>query len=234
MGNAVWAGLSLNSSYAEFSQFDRQVLALALATQCAALVQRLASTGEASESEIILSINPLISLNPDSFESVLPRVSDVSLGLQTLQQILADQQAGDANLITRYTLTMLHLRGRLLANDAMVEDLRSTLASLQRLEAAESSNEFRSEQLTDFCAVVAGLYQRSISRLKPRIQVKGRADYLKDEWRAQLIRTLLLSGIRAAVLWHQLGGRRWRLLFQRSKIQRAAAEIRRKALRIVH
>jgi len=35
---------------------------------------------------------------------------------------------------------------------------------------------------------------------------------------ANKIRTLLLAGIRAAVLWRQMGGNRWQLLFSRKDI----------------
>jgi len=33
---------------------------------------------------------------------------------------------------------------------------------------------------------------------------------------------LLLAGIRAALLWSQAGGTRWKLLFERGKMQREA------------
>ncbi|MFB0933325.1 MAG: DUF489 family protein, partial [Pseudomonadales bacterium] len=35
------------------------------------------------------------------------------------------------------------------------------------------------------------------------------------------IRALLLSGVRSAVLWHQLGGRRWQLLLQREGLKKS-------------
>jgi high frequency lysogenization protein len=73
---------------------------------------------------------------------------------------------------------------------------------------------------------LADLYRDTISTLNYRIQVQGRSDYLKDERVAKQIRALLLAGIRAAVLWHQVGGRRWRLLFYRSRIQQTADGLR--------
>ncbi|MEK7758734.1 MAG: DUF489 family protein, partial [Pseudomonadota bacterium] len=42
---------------------------------------------------------------------------------------------------------------------------------------------------------------------------------------ADKVRAALLAGIRSAVLWRQLGGRRWQLLFSRGKLARTAAEL---------
>ncbi len=44
---------------------------------------------------------------------------------------------------------------------------------------------------------------------------------------ADIIRALLLAGIRAAFLWRQLGGRRWRLLLQRKKLLQASQNLSR-------
>jgi CII-binding regulator of phage lambda lysogenization HflD len=49
-----------------------------------------------------------------------------------------------------------------------------------------------------------------------RIQVDhGKPEYLKQTEKVAFMRALLLAGIRSAFLWHQLGGRQWRLVFQR-------------------
>jgi len=49
---------------------------------------------------------------------------------------------------------------------------------------------------------------------------------LADADTANLIRALLLAAIRAAVLWRQCGGRRWRLLLQRRDLLHAAQRLR--------
>ncbi|WP_156501040.1 DUF489 family protein, partial [Alcanivorax sp. HI0044] len=51
-----------------------------------------------------------------------------------------------------------------------------------------------------------------------RIQVKGDPAHLQDDDKAARIRALFLAGVRAAFLWHQLGGRRWHLLFHRKRL----------------
>jgi len=62
---------------------------------------------------------------------------------------------------------------------------------------------------------LAETYLKSISTLTPRIMVKGENNHLMDQANADKVRTLLLAGIRSAVLWSQSGGARWQLLFKR-------------------
>ena len=52
--------------------------------------------------------------------------------------------------------------------------------------------------------------------------IKGEPEYLNVSTNAAKIRTLLLAGFRAAILWRQAGGSRWKLLFERGKMQRQA------------
>ena len=62
------------------------------------------------------------------------------------------------------------------------------------------------------------LYQDTLSTLRQRIQVHGDMRFLQQAGNASKIRALLLSGIRAARLWRQLGGHRWQLVFSRRKL----------------
>ena len=74
------------------------------------------------------------------------------------------------------------------------------------------------EVLVNIYASLGGLYSDTISTLNPRIMVSGEPTVLNNSDNANRIRTLLLSSIRSAVLWQQLGGNRWQLLFKRKKI----------------
>jgi len=55
--------------------------------------------------------------------------------------------------------------------------------------------------------------------------VNGRPQYLKVERVVSWVRSLLLSGLRSAVLWDQLGGGRMELMFGRRKILDQAREM---------
>jgi len=65
---------------------------------------------------------------------------------------------------------------------------------------------------------IASLYTKTISTLSPRIVINGRPQYLQIDRTVNWIRTLLFAGLRSAVLWKQLGGGRFNLMFGRKKM----------------
>lgn len=219
----------------DLTRWEKQNLALAAVAQCASLVNRVATTGKIPDTELVAAVNPLFALDPDGLADIYPNAIDLSLGLRTVQAIFSNERGAEANEVVRYTLGMLLLRGRLNGKQDMQQQIRQRLglieplrrlplnADAEALRAAESDQERTFRQL-------AGLYQDTISTLSYRIQVQGKIEHLKDEHVANQIRGLLLAGIRSAVLWYQLGGRRWRLLFYRRKVHDAAGAIRRKLL----
>ena len=91
-------------------------------------------------------------------------------------------------------------------------------------DTEKTDGQMRQEQTFE---QIATLYQDTISTLNHRIQVQGQVDYLRNDYVSNRVRSLLLAGIRSAVLWHQLGGRRWRLIFFRKRIQETASTLRR-------
>ena len=74
-------------------------------------------------------------------------------------------------------------------------------------------------------ASLASVYQDTLSTMRQRIQVMGTARALQDQRNADRIRALLLAGVRASLLWHQTGGRRWRLLLNRPAVHHAAERL---------
>jgi high frequency lysogenization protein len=73
-------------------------------------------------------------------------------------------------------------------------------------------------------ANLADIYSRTLSTLQPRIMVRGEPLYLNNPDNQNRIRTLLLAGIRAAWLWRQVGGSRWKILFGRNRLLATANE----------
>jgi high frequency lysogenization protein len=58
--------------------------------------------------------------------------------------------------------------------------------------------------------------------LTTKIQVAGNPEHLNVEANQKRIRALLLAGVRAAVLWRQLGGKRRQILFNRKALIQSA------------
>jgi high frequency lysogenization protein len=67
-------------------------------------------------------------------------------------------------------------------------------------------------------ANLADAYSRTAGSVEPRILVTGDAKQLQNPRIINLVRSLLLGGLRSAVLWRQCGGSRWALLFMRASL----------------
>lgn len=219
-----------------FSNWEYQVIALAGVTQSAALVHRLAHEGEIPATDAAACINSLLVLNPASVADIYPNVSHLSLGLRCLQNIFSNERVHNHTELVRYTLGILVLRNKLMANSAMQEKLRAglqhitPLTTFDSLETEGPDSEARQIRHEHTFQQLATLYQDTISTLSYRVQVQGKIEHLKNEQIANRVRALLLAGIRSAVLWYQMGGRRWRLIFYRKRIFDTAAAIRRKLI----
>lgn len=110
---------------------------------------------------------------------------------------------------------MVYLEARLKKQEAMLGKIADGLAN------SEFENKNSNMQLAenpDIINQLADIYQQTISTLSFRIQVSGKPQYLKNTAIANTIRATLLAGIRSAVLWQQLGGRRWHFLIKRRKL----------------
>ena len=57
---------------------------------------------------------------------------------------------------------------------------------------------------------------------------------LSNEDNAAAIRALLLAGVRSALFWRQLGGRRWQLLFFRNRLSNTASLLKKQVIRQLH
>jgi high frequency lysogenization protein len=211
----------------QFSRWETQNIALAAIAQCAALVNSLAVRGSADPAAVAACVKPLLNFNPDSVSELFPNVLQLSLGLRTLQEIFGSDKDDRNPEVIRYLLGMLALRQKLMADPAMQEKLQSELKKVAAPGAIEQDDDFDTQELFK---QVADIYQATLSYYSFRIHVKGNMEHLRNENIASQIRTLLLAGIRAAVLWYQIGGRRWHLILYRKKISQTISDIRKNLL----
>lgn len=217
---------------ASLTSWEQQQLALAAMVQSATLVRDLAQQGEAPQQQLTACINPLLQLDPHSISDVYNDLSALSLGLQTIQDMFGSDRVQALGEVIRYTHGIMLLRNRLMEDVEMQDTLRRRIQYLDPLPKRfdEDENSRQSDHQERILQQLANLYQDTISTLSFRIQVQGKIENLKNEQIANRIRALLLAGIRSAVLWYQLGGRRWRLVVHRKRIRTTAAEIRRKLI----
>ena len=123
--------------------------------------------------------------------------------------------------MVRYVFSMLYLERKFSDNPEMMSVIHS------RLQHASFRAEHFAGHVNDVCHSISGIYQDTLSKLKFRIKVTGSAQHLQDTKNADIIRALLLAGIRSAFLWRQLGGRRWKLLLQRKQLLAASQNLSR-------
>jgi high frequency lysogenization protein len=196
-----------------------QTLAFAGVLQAGELVRQLATGGQCSQQSARASIDSLFETEPESTEAVFGGIGGVKLGL-TMANELATQGSGDAQQAMAYASGLLRL-SVLLRKDG--ERQQALMRSLELVRPAREQAEDPLEP--SVVAQLADVYRQHISTLPLRIQVNGRPAYLKQDDKVSLIRAVLLAGVRAGFLWFQLGGRPWRLLFQRRRMFRIAAEL---------
>ena len=97
----------MNNSTAELTRWEWQVVALAAVAQSAALVSKLALHGNASQTELLASVNALLALNPRSESDIYPNLGHLNLGLRTLDDMLSLGRSPENTSLVRYTLGML-------------------------------------------------------------------------------------------------------------------------------
>jgi high frequency lysogenization protein len=134
------------------------------------------------------------------------------VGLEALKNQL-DNNAGRRDMeLTGYVITLMHLERKL----GRRSDLMNRIATgIDRLKVQADDPD--PEQAT-IIAGLADIYKETASTLRPRIMVKGDESVLGNSSSQNMIRALLLAGIRATVLWSQCGGSRIKLIFQRKAL----------------
>nr|WP_136249700.1 high frequency lysogenization protein HflD [Ningiella ruwaisensis] len=195
-----------------------QQLALAGVCQAAKLVQSIARRGEADENAVEASISSILVTAPENTQQVYGKLSNLKIGFTTLvDQLDSASKTKDAEL-TRYIASILSLERKLSRNNQALNELGQRVSHVQRQTVHVG---FENLQIL---SSLASIYSDIVSPLAPKIQIAGNPNFLSLESNQKRVRALLLAGIRSAVLWRQLGGKRRHILFSRNKIVHAAKQ----------
>ena len=191
-----------------------QTLALAGIAQSAFLVHQLAHHGLAAQDKFATVINSLFVTHPKTTEEVFGKTGKLQLGLQVLQELLA----GDSSIfnhaeVLRYQMSLLFLEYKLSRKPALMAEISK---GLERIKSQYPDVELSEQPLA--IRDISKLYLSTLSTLSFRIKVRVDMNHLKNEHVACKVRAALFAGIRSAVLWRQVGGKRWHLLFRRKHI----------------
>ncbi|TXH68408.1 MAG: high frequency lysogenization protein HflD [Thiothrix sp.] len=201
-----------------------RTFALAALFQNVEGVNQIATTGQVNNELLTQAVNSLLMESSNEIEDLYGGVAGLKTGLEVLlYQLGASRLTPEGkpkNLeATRYAVNLLYLEKKLSNDQATFRTV------LQGIESAQQQLEFFPLTHPNMIARLAELYTQTISKIGPRIIIKGEQAYLSNPDNAAKIRVLLFAGIRAALLWRQAGGDRWKLLFSRGKLQSEAQQL---------
>lgn len=192
-----------------YTLYDRTI-AFAGMCQAVMLVQQVARQGQCDEAAFAASLESIINMNPSSTLNVYGDESKLRLGLETFVQRIDSSDKGRE--LTRYLVSLINLERQLNKRPDAMSQLGDRISI-----ANNQTNHFdlTSDQMVEN---FASIYLDVISPLGARIQIAGEQSILSQPQVQHKVRALLLSGIRSAVLWRQVGGSRIQLLFGRNKM----------------
>lgn len=189
---------------------QEQLIALGAVFEAAFLVDKIAKSGQISEAPLGCMLGSLLVRDP---QNTLEVYGGDDLNLRDGYRALVSALERDPSTLQRdslrYALALLGLERKLAKRDDMLHLLLDQIQQQVQHFGLVHDN---------VIAACGGLYQDTLSTFSQRIQVQGDMRHLQQPSNAAKIRALLLTGIRAARLWRQLGGHRWQLVFSRGKL----------------
>jgi len=201
----------MNAVHADFN--DR-CIALAGLFQSVRLVQQTARGERRDAAATTTCLASIFNTDPETALGVYGDVAVLQAGFETLLGQLGSDSARRDMELTGYALTLMHLERKL---DRQAEMLRTLGDGIRKIAAQVEHSEPSDPAVI---TALAELYSDTISTLQPRIMVKGEPSILTGTDSRNMIRALLLSGMRAAVLWRQCGGNRVQLILGRRALLR--------------
>ncbi|AHL75277.1 DNA repair protein [Stutzerimonas stutzeri] len=192
---------------------QEQLVALSAVFEAAALVDRIARTGQVPNAALGSMLGSLlVRENKPALEVYGGDDLNLRDGYRALVGALERDTSSLQREPLRYALAMIGLERQLDKRKDLLQVIGSRLDQIQQqVDHFGLTHE-------NVIASFGGLYQDTLSTFRQRIQVQGDMRHLQQSDNAAKIRALLLAGIRSARLWRQLGGHRWQMVFSRRKL----------------
>ena len=188
-------------------------LSLAGICQSAQLVHQLSHTGNYDNKAFKVCIDSILNLSPKTVLSVYGNnEKNLNLGFNTLFSILniTNKNAISVYLI-KYILGIMVLERKLTKNMISLKQLSN------RLRVVKKNSILYIKKYDNLIDDLSNIYLDIISNLGSRIKIVGTASVLNKIEVQNKLRSILLAGIRSAVLWRQVGGSRLQLIFFRNR-----------------
>ena len=197
--------------------------ALAGIFQAARLVQQTGRADKRDAMATTASINSIFNTDPESVAAVYGNPGALRIGLETLKSQL-DNSSGKRDMeLAGYVITLMHLERKLGRQSDLIDRIAAGI------DKVKAQAEYFDREHATVIAGLADVYKETVSTLQPRIMVKGDESVLSNPGSQNMIRALLLAGVRATVLWSQCGGSRIKLIFQRKALLECCARMLKEA-----
>lgn len=194
-------------------------MALAGIFQATELVRQAANHGTWSGYAADTCLDSLLAIEADTVEEIYGNENCLRLGAETLISVLQGDKRHMESL--GYAVSIMQLENNFRKKTDMQAHIGRELQSITTID-----NDMELHDIKDLQAKsIADLYTKTISTISPRIVINGRPQFLQVDRTVNWIRTLLFSGLRSAVLWRQMGGGRFSLMFGRKKMLEQAQSL---------
>jgi high frequency lysogenization protein len=198
------------------TSYTDRTIALAGILQACHLVQQVARKNTFDSAALEASLGSVLKIDAETTASIYGGAAGIALGLERVREQLGKETTHRDLELTKYVIGVMHLERQLAKRPDMLDKIRIGV------ERAQAQTAHFPITHSNIIAGLAGIYSDTLSTLTPRIMVQGEQGYLSNPDNTNKVRALLLAAIRSAVLWRQVGGRRWQLIFARSAILQEA------------
>ena len=189
--------------------YDRTI-AFAGLCQAVKLVQQAAKNGHCDHHAFNTALRAILTTSPANTVNVFGDESQLKMGLECLVNDI--DGSPDGSELTRYIISLLALERKL-------SQRKDAMAQLgDRIQLAQRQTDHFDLDSEQMISNIASIYLDVVSPIGPRIQVSGTPTVLQQSINQHKVRALLLSGLRCAVLWKQVGGKRRHLILGRKKM----------------
>lgn len=193
-----------------------RTMALAGIFQAAALASNIALNKPIHEGMYHASLESIFKVDAPDVKSVYGDPLYLRTGLSTLKDFAAQKPYFKEKILLRYILYMIRAAKKILNNKEMSQQLS------RRLQPIISQAHHLGPHHELVMRELSMLYRQVFLERRLFVMILGNTTTLKDPLIIQKIFSMLVAGIRSAVLWYQLGGSRLQLLFQRTHIGKSA------------
>ncbi|MCY4045156.1 MAG: high frequency lysogenization protein HflD [Cellvibrionales bacterium] len=199
------------------SSVANRTIALSGMYQAAQCVIDLATTGDCDPFYYAQSINSLFVFDPNTTLDVFGgELKNIEGGIKGVRHFYEHKNSPNHQQMIKTLLSLIALHKQATKEPELLKVIHSRLTHIEYKQAHFSDDD------SAIATSLSGLYQDTLSQLKFRIIVQGNIQHLNNRVISDKIRALLLAGFRATLLWRQVGGKRWQLVFKRGEMEKSA------------